>query len=78
MFRDLLNLSKEKGKYSKIEAYCIYGLLGGAFMLSLGIALNIFGTKGISPILAMYGSLISFLSTIALVIVWLLEEIKGE
>ncbi len=78
MLKDLLDLTKEKGKYTRAEAYCIYSLIVGVLMLSSGIALNVFGTRGISAILAMYGSLISFLSTIALVIVWLFQEMKGE
>ena len=65
-------------RYEKMEGYCIVILLIGALMLSAGIGLNAINTKGISAILAMLGSLISFLATVALIFVWLFKELQGE
>lgn len=67
-----------KGKLARAENYCIYGVLAGTIVFSTGIGLSILNPKGISAILAMIGSFIAFMSTISLVIVWLIQEWKGE
>jgi hypothetical protein len=69
---------KSKDKYERAEGYCIVILLAGALMLSVGIGLTIITTKGIPAILAMLGSLISFLATVALIFTWLAKELFGE
>ena len=71
-------LFKGKTRYEKIEGYCIMVLVAGALMLSVGIGLTVISTKGIPAILAMLGSLISFLATVALIFVWLFKELQGE
>ncbi len=76
--KDVLGILKGKTKYEKAEGYLIYILLGSALVMSIGIGLTIFNTKGISAILAMSGALISFLATIGLIIIWLLQEITGD
>ena len=73
-----LGLFKGKTRYEKIEGCCILILIVGAIMLSAGIGLTAISTKGIPAILAMLGSLISFLATIALIFVWLFNELRGE
>ena len=65
-------------RYEKMEGYCIVILLIGALMLSAGIGLTTISTKGIPAIMAMLGSLISFLATVALIFVWLFKEFQGE
>jgi hypothetical protein len=65
-------------RYEKMEGYCIVILLFGALMLSAGIGLTTISTKGIPAIMAMLGSLISFLATVALIFVWLFKELQGE
>lgn len=74
----ILGMLKSKNKYEKAEWYCILSLIVGALILSLGIGLTILNPKGISAILAMFGSLISFLATVALIFVWLIKELKSE
>ena len=69
---------KSKDKYERMEGYCILVLLAGALMLSTGIGLTIVTPKGIPAILAMLGSLISFLATVALIFTWLARELFGE
>ena len=71
-------LFKGKTLYEKMEGYCIVILLVGVIMLSAGMGLTVISTKGIPAILAMLGSLISFLATVALVFVWLFKELQGE
>jgi vacuolar-type H+-ATPase subunit I/STV1 len=67
-----------KDKLKKAEGYSILSLFIGAATLSLGIGLSILNTKGIPAILAMLGSLWAFLSTIGLIIVWLMKEWRSE
>ncbi len=74
----VLDLLKGKTRYEKIEGYCILILIIGALMLSAGIGLTVISTTGIPAILAMLGSLISFLATVVLIFVWLFKELQGE
>lgn len=69
---------KNKDRFVKIEGYCILALIVGALVLSGGIGLSILNPKGISAILAMLGSVISFVAVVALIFVWLIKEFKGE
>jgi len=73
-----LGLFKGKTRYEKIEGYCIVIIIAGAVMLSAGIGLTVITPKGIPAIMAMLGSLISFLATVALIFVWLFKELQGE
>jgi hypothetical protein len=68
---------KGKDKYETAENFSILFIIIGAIILSSGIGLTIINPKGISAILAMFGSLIAFLSTVALIFVWLIKEIFG-
>lgn len=72
------DMLRSESKYEKAEGYCILFLLVGAFTLSSGIGLTIFNPKGVSAILAMLGSLISFLATVGLIFTWLFKELFGE
>jgi hypothetical protein len=74
----ILEMLKSKDKYERAENYCILFLLVGSFMLSAGIGLTIITPKGIPAILAMLGSLIAFLATVALIFTWLAKELFGE
>ena len=69
----MLNL-KSKKKIDRVEGFCIIFLLAGSLILSLGIVLSILNSKGISAILAMFGSLVAFISTVALVLVWFVKD----
>ena len=69
---------KGKNKYETAENYSILFIVIGAIILSSGIGLTVLGSKGIFAILAMLGSLIAFLSTVALIFVWLVKEIFGS
>jgi hypothetical protein len=69
---------KSGNKFERAEHYCIIVLLVGAIMLSTGIGLTAIEPKGISAIIAMLGSLIAFLATVALIFTWLTQELFGE
>jgi uncharacterized Tic20 family protein len=69
---------KGKNKYETAENYSILFILIGAVMLSVGIGLTTFNPKGIFTVVAMLGSFIAFLSTVALIFVWLVKEIFGS
>ena len=74
----ILNMLKSESKFEKMEGYCILILIIGAVMFSAGVGLTIIDPKGISAISAMLGSLIAFLATIGLLMVWFLEELFGD
>ena len=78
--KDMLKILKlkSKDKLERVEGYCILFLLIGSVVLSLGIGLSILNSKGISAILAMVGSLVAFISTIALIFTWFAKDMKGE
>jgi hypothetical protein len=65
---------KGKSKYVIAENYSIIGIVAGAFILSFGIGSTILSPQGVPAIISMLGALISFLSTVALIFVWLLKE----
>jgi len=65
---------KGKDKYETAENYSILFIAIGAAMLSIGIGLTIITPKGLPAIIAMIGSAVAFLSTVALIIVWLVKE----
>ena len=65
---------KGKDRLETIENYCILFIFVGAAILSLGIGLTIITPKGIPVILSMFGALLSFLSTIALVFTWVAKD----
>lgn len=69
---------KGKDRFDTIENWIILFIVLGALMLSVGIGLTAINPKGISAILAMSGSLLAFLSTVALIFTWLVKEFKGE
>lgn len=69
---------KGENKYDTAENYSILFLIMGSVTLAAGILLNIVSTVGISAILSMFGTLITFIATVALVFVWLLKEMFGE
>ncbi len=78
-FNFLSKYLKLKGPnvYETWENYSILLVFVGATMLSVGIGLTVFSTKGIPAILAMLGSFVSFIAVVALIFVWLVKEFKG-
>jgi hypothetical protein len=68
---------KGKDKYETAENYSIAGIAAGVAMLSIGFLLSILNPKGLSTIILMLGSFISFVSTVALVFAWLARELRG-
>jgi hypothetical protein len=65
---------KGSDKYETTENCALAGVLVGALVLSSGIGLSALNTKGIPAILAMMGSLIAFLSTVILIVVWVVKD----
>jgi len=68
---------KGKDKYETLENYSIAFIILGVVMLVAGIGLTIITPKGIPTILAMLGSVVSFLATVALVFIWFAKEFRG-
>jgi len=74
----VLGMLKGKTRIETTENYLIATIFVGAIILSLGMGLTVLSPKGLSVILAMLGSLITFASTVLLILVWLVKELKGE
>jgi len=68
---------KGKDKYETAEKYSIATILVGALMLSAGIGLTALSTTGFPVVIAMLGSFIAFIGTIALIGSWLWSELRG-
>lgn len=77
---DILETLKVKSKnpIERAEGICILSIFVSGIILSFGIGLSILNTKGVSAILAMLGSLAVFLSTSALIIIWLIKEWRSD
>jgi hypothetical protein len=69
---------KGKNKMETIENYLIAIIFAGALMFSAGTALTTLNPKGLFAIITMLGSFITFISTIMLILLWLMKEFKGE
>jgi hypothetical protein len=69
---------KSKNKFERAEGYAVLALLASSLLLSLGIGLTVFSTKGLPAIMAMIGALFSFLSALALVIIWVWNDMVKE
>lgn len=67
-----------KDKLETAENYFIAAIIVGAAILSLGIGLNAVSTRGFTVILAMLGAVVSFVSTIGLIAVWVIRELKEK
>lgn len=74
----MLDMLKSKNKFEKAEGYAILALLSSSLILSLGIGLTSLSTKGMPALLAMLGALFSFLSAVALIIIWVWEDMVKE
>lgn len=72
--KSVLGMLKGSSKYETAENWAIAFTVAGAVMLSAGIGISIVNPKGIAAILAMLGSFISFISTVALIFIWLAKE----
>ena len=68
---------KGNDRFETFENYSILFIALGALMITLGIGLTVVATKGFPVILTMIGSLLAFISTIALIATWLAREFLG-
>ena len=66
-----------KDKYETAEKYSITSILLGALLLAGGIGLTSFQTTGFPAIMAMLGSFVVFMGTLALIFSWLWAELSG-
>ncbi|MCS7105718.1 MAG: hypothetical protein NZ942_00125 [Candidatus Aenigmarchaeota archaeon] len=64
---------KGKNKIETAENLSILLIFLGAFFFSLGVGLTIISPQGFPAILAMLGASLSFLSTVALIFIWVLK-----
>jgi len=69
---------KSKDKVKRAEGFAIIFILFGGIILSVGIGLSILNPKGVSAILAMLGSFLVFVSTLGLVLIWLIKEFRSD
>lgn len=64
-----------KNRLDTLENYSIAGIISGAVLLAGGIGLTAISAKGFPALLAMFGAVVSFCASVALVFVWLAKEI---
>ena len=69
---------KGKNKNETVENFSILFIAIGSVVLSAGMVISGFNTVGLGPILAMMGTLIAFLATVALVFSWLVKEFSSD
>ena len=69
---------KGKDKKETTENYLLFLIFVGGLLFSIGMFSSIFIQKYIPALLCMFGSLVAFLSFIGIIILWILEEVKGE
>ena len=70
----MLSKLKGKTKFETFENYSIGGIVFGVALLTIGIGMTVLNPKGLSAILSMIGALISFISTVLLIGVWVVNE----
>ncbi len=77
VFQKLKNL-KGKSRYEAAENYSMLGVVGGALLFGLGVAMSAFNPAGISAITCMAGAIVAFASAALLVFAWLARDIFGK
>ncbi|MEM5829249.1 MAG: hypothetical protein QW040_00635 [Candidatus Aenigmatarchaeota archaeon] len=70
----LIGKVKGKNKFETAENSSILGIVFGVGILFIGFLISIINPKGLAAILLMVGSFLSFISTVVLVLLWLLKE----
>lgn len=63
-------------KHETIERYIILGVIVGVLLAGVGIASTIFGSKGLTTMVALVGSFITFIFTVILVFYWFVRGDK--
>jgi hypothetical protein len=76
--KNVLGMLKGKDKYETAENYSVLFITIGALVLAAGIGLSAISARGIPAILAMMGSLITFLSTMILIFIWFVKGFIGK
>jgi len=69
---------KSKNNVERVEGYIILSLLASSLLLSAGIGLSAVSGKGLAAAMAMLGALLSFLSAVALIMVWVWKDVIKE
>jgi len=69
---------KGSNRHETLENYSMVGVIFGALVFSGGVGLTALTPKGIPAIISMFGAVITFLSSVSLVFVWLGKEIFSK
>ena len=69
---------KGKNKFDTMENYSIAGVVVGALMFTAGIGMTAINTQGVSVVIVMIGALVSFLSSVALILSWLFKSMFAD
>lgn len=72
-------LGKLKGKdrSETLENYSISFIFIGALILSFGIGLSVVSQR-LSAVLSILGAWVAFISTVALIFLWMIKEFRGD
>ena len=76
--KNVLGMLKGSTKLDTMENLSIGFIVLGGLVLAAGIVLSAWQTQGLAAILAMAGTLVSFLATAALIFIWLVKESKVD
>ena len=76
--RNIRAMLKGQDKYETAENYSIAGIIFGTVLVSIGIISTLISTQGVPAVVAMLGAMLSFLSVVALIIVWTVKELLGK
>jgi len=72
--KNVLGMLKGSNRYETAENYSLTGVLIGVVMLCSGLGLAALTPVGVPVVLAMLGSLIAFLFTVILLLVWIAKS----
>jgi len=68
---------KGKDMAETLENYSILFIIIGALVLSFGIGLSVL-TERISFVFAVFGAWAVFISTVALIVIWMIKEFRSD
>lgn len=68
---------KGKDRMETMENYSIFFIVIGALSLSFGIGLSVL-TEKVSVVFSVFGAWIVFISTVALIVNWVIKEFGSE
>lgn len=76
--KNVLGMLKGRTKLDTLENWSVASIVLGGLTLAAGITLSAWWTQGLPALLTMAGTFVSFLSTVALIFIWLAKEVVKD